>query len=96
MNGKRIPNSSFNNLIRGLFIRNKDSNLHGEESFITVLNEINISPGLISNKIPKSILTSLRNRELKGAESPDEYASVGEDYPEQEEAQDGEGRPANS
>ena len=96
LNGKLIPNSSFNDLIRGLFIRNKGSNVHGEDAFVNVLNEIHISPGLISHKIPKNILNSLRNPETKGAESPDEYASVGEDSPEQEEAQEGEGKRAKS
>ena len=96
LNGNILPNSSFNNLIRALFIRKRDSNFEGEDEFIKVLNEINISPGLISHKIPKSILTSFRNPEFKGTESPDEYASFVEEPPEQEEAQEGEGKRSKS
>ena len=96
LNGKIIPNTSFNNLLRGLFIRNKDSNIHGEEAFVKVLNEINISPGLISHRVPKGILTSLRNPEIKGPESSEEFSSFVDDAPGQEEEQEGEGKRSKS
>jgi len=96
LNGKVIQNSSFTDLIRGLYIRKKGTNIHGEEAFVKVLNEINISPDLISHRVPKGMLTSLLTPTLKGTESPDEYASVGEDSPEQEEEQEGEGKRSKS
>jgi len=96
LNGNVIQNSSFKDLIRGLYIRKKGSNIHGEEAFVKVLNEINISPELISHRVPKGILTSLVTPTLKGNESPEEFSSFVDEPPEQEEEQEGEGKRSKS
>ena len=96
LNGKVIPNSSFNNLIRGLFIRNKDSNNQGDEAFIKFLNDINISPELISHRVPKNIYHSLLTPNITGTDPPEEYSSFFEEGKEQEEEHVGNGKRSKS
>ena len=96
MNGKVIQNSSFKDLIRGLYIRNKDTNIHGEEAFLKVLNEIDISPELISHRVPKNIYHSLLTPKITGTVPPEEYSSFFEEGKEQEEEHVGNGKRSKS
>ena len=50
INGELIPNSSFTDLMRGLYTRNQTMNYTGENKFLQALSTLKLPTTLISNK----------------------------------------------
>ena len=57
LNGERIPDSNFSDLIGSLYRRKAQMNLKGEGDFIRMLRELNISPAEISTQESKELLS---------------------------------------
>ena len=50
VNGITVPNSSVDHLVRSMFMRNRNTNLTGEQEFLDALSSLRMNPKMISHK----------------------------------------------
>jgi len=56
VHGKTLPDSSFSDLIRGLYVRPSNLNIHGQNEFHDALSTLKLPPAFISSKEIKAKL----------------------------------------
>ena len=69
VHGKTIPDSSFSDLIRGLYVHPPNLNLHGQNEFHNALSSLNLPPAYISSKAVKAKLFPESSEQPKHVES---------------------------